>query len=120
MTTDDRTRAIAWFEKQSKCLAMPGAAKMFGLAVEALNAGKWIPVSERLPDQDGSYLVIDEYGNMFNSTFDGSCGDNGEFGEWNAIYDQHTLGYLDSEWNSYSGITHWRPLPDPPRTDDEA
>ena len=38
MTTEDRTRAIAWFEKQSKCLAMPGAAKMFGLAAEALNA----------------------------------------------------------------------------------
>ena len=38
MTTDDRTRAIAWFEKQAKCLAMPGAAKIFGLAAEALNA----------------------------------------------------------------------------------
>lgn len=38
MTTNDRTRAIAWFEKQSKCLAMPGAAKMFGLGAEALNA----------------------------------------------------------------------------------
>ncbi len=38
MTNEDRTRAIAWFEKQSKCLAVPGAAKMFGLAAEALNA----------------------------------------------------------------------------------
>ena len=45
MTNEDRTRAIAWFEKQSKCLAMPGAAKMFGLAAEALNEGQWIAVS---------------------------------------------------------------------------
>ena len=84
-------------------------------AEKAEAENRWIPVSEKLPEQDGSYLVIDESGNMFNSTFDGGCGDNGEFGEWSAIYDQHTLGYLDSEWNSYSGITHWRPLPEPPK-----
>ena len=77
-------------------------------------AQRWIPVSEKLPEQDGSYLVIDESENVFNSTFDGICGDNGEFGEWSAIYDQHTLGYLESEWNSYSGITHWQHLPQPP------
>ena len=70
MTTEDRTRAIAWFEKQSKCLAMPGAAKMFGLAAEALNAGRWIAVSERLPECTDDYNVVCNIGSMLGGYTD--------------------------------------------------
>lgn len=67
MTTEDRTRAIAWFEKQSKCLAIPGAAKMFGLAAELLNAmdAENEPLTlEQLRETDGKPVWIDgEYPN---------------------------------------------------------
>ena len=121
MTTDDRTRAIAWFEKQSKCLAMPGAAKMFGLAAEALNAGRWIPVSERLPEQPPDYfknghwwmvsgedfIVADSDGKVYEAhwTYGCSC--------------QRYFWYVNS-LTPLKNITHWMPLPDPPRKDDEA
>jgi len=99
MTTDDRTRAIAWFEKQAKCLATPGAAKMFGLAVEALNAGRWIPVSERLPEKSCSYLVHFKSGTI------------------KKLYFHHKV----KKWISGDKyVTHWMPLPEPPRKDDEA
>ena len=75
----------------------------------------WISCSEKLPKISDEYLVLTENGDIFNANFDKDCGDNGEFGEWQDRYDEHTLGFLDSEWSSYGGITHWSPLPQPPK-----
>ena len=75
---------------------------------------KWTPVSEK-PKVSDQYLVLTEEGDMFNADFDKDCGDDGEFGIWQNRYDEHTLGFLDSEWSSYGGITHWMPLPQPPK-----
>lgn len=33
-------------------------------------AGNWIPVSERLPDKPGKYLVTVRNGNVYSGTFD--------------------------------------------------
>jgi len=98
MTTDDRTRAIAWFEKQSKCLAMPGAAKMFGLAAEALNEGRWISVKNRLPKKSGFYFAFQQSkiaGPLMTVRY---------------FYKQDSTGFVcDGE------VTYWRPLPEPPK-----
>ena len=99
MTNEDRTRAIAWFEKQSKCLAMPGAAKMFGLAAEALNEGRWIPVSEGLPEHEREAALA--YQRDFNEA--------------------HIAWISGGYWEDTSGtfapgkITHWMSLPKPPK-----
>jgi hypothetical protein len=116
MTTEDRTRAIAWLEKQAKCLAMPGAAKMFGLAAEALNAGRWISVSERLPDDVGSYLV---YYHEWS---------NGDFLPKYDDYRIRVMRFLNNgkwcmpvctdkrcEADTNREVTHWMPLSEPPR-----
>ena len=121
MTDEQRTRAIAWFEKQAKCLAMPGAAKMFGLAAEALNEGRWISVSERLPEDVGSYLI---YYHEWS---------NGDFLPKYDDYRTRVMRFMNNgkwcmpvctdkrcEADTNREVTNWMPLPEPPRKDDEA
>ena len=79
---------------------------------------EWISVTERLPQEDGSYLVTI---NSFNGckyidvrwfAKDGEIVDKYELaGQENVWY------YYDSEWGyiSIDSVTHWMPLPQPPK-----
>lgn len=81
--------------------------------VVRLTADRWIPVEERLPEEDGRYLVSlgtaapEELGG--NSTlvkiirfFDG---------EWK--YPVHLPTWINEEITQE--VTHWRPLPEAPK-----
>ena len=61
-------------------------------AIEELNKPRWIPVMERLPEEDGFTLIFTAHGHA------GVC--------------YFTNGW----WGGYGmdGITHWMPLPQPP------
>jgi hypothetical protein len=80
----------------------------------------WIPVSERLPDKDGTYI----------------CFNRGAYGKWTQSvrftkdarkFDEYTFKnkwknqwlMYDSEYGYYAvdSITHWMPLPEPPKED---
>ena len=82
-------------------------------------ASKWIPVTERLPDADGNYLVAKKIFN--NSIFqevlrfakDGRKVDKYDFHrEWKNVWYKYDSerGYL-----TIDGVTHWMPLPEPPK-----
>ena len=80
--------------------------------------GKWIPVTERLPEEDGSYLCFSQYcGSGWRSVRgfakDGRKKDEYDFQRrWkNVWYD------YDSEYGYcvIDSITHWMPLPEPPK-----
>ena len=58
---------------------------------------RWIPVSERLPEEDVDVLVITNYG-MHVADLD-------EDGLWNASH--------GDSWE-FPDPTHWMPLPEPP------
>ena len=58
---------------------------------------KWIPVTERLPEEDGSYLVSGKWGSGKESV--GDC----EF----SVED----GYFQTAWNF--DVVAWMPLPEP-------
>lgn len=60
---------------------------------------KWIPVSERLPDKSGRYLICEELGRVMIAGWDTSCW----FG-----------GHSYSEFTVYKA-TNWMPLPEPPK-----
>jgi hypothetical protein len=60
-------------------------------------AGRWIPVSERLPEEDVDVLVMTNYG-MHVADLD-------EDGLWNASH--------GDSWQ-FPEPTHWMPLPEPP------
>lgn len=65
--------------------------------VRKLQQPRWIPVSERLPEDSGDYLVHDSCGNIFQNFF----------------------GTVVKRWSARDGmITHWMPLPDPPEEEE--
>lgn len=68
---------------------------------------KWIAVSERLPDKDGEYLVRFADKSITNVEYESKFG---SFGYWLAI-----MWGEDADWYPYVGITHWMPLPQPPK-----
>lgn len=77
----------------------------------------WIPCKERLPKEDGNYLVTFEEGYAADYGFD-SIGiapfevDCEGFGIWQEEFDRHTLGSLGSDWVEIKVIA-WMPLPEP-------
>ena len=82
------------------------------------DAMKWIPVTERLPDEDGKYLVFEQSSGrtctaVLRFAKDARKVDEYDFkGCWkNAWYE------YDSEWGHYTvnSVTHWMPLPQQPK-----
>ena len=64
-------------------------------------AVQWIPVSERLPEKDGYYLV-------YCAEYDGIC----------IIY--YEILKTKSKWRTkWKEVTHWMPLPEPPKGTDD-
>jgi hypothetical protein len=59
--------------------------------------GKWISVSERLPEYDGRYIC-----NVKSFAFPGT-------------FFQKELCFEYGEWAGGYEVTHWMPLPEPPK-----
>ncbi|MGN0398866.1 MAG: DUF551 domain-containing protein [Blautia sp.] len=81
--------------------------------------GVWIPCSQRMPEDGDNrfYMCIvenhEEEPPMFCQYEEGYG-----FGFWNDIYDEHTLGFVDSEFKTneelgYEKVIAWQPLPEP-------
>lgn len=77
---------------------------------------KWIPVSERLPEVVDSYLVVIKCKYDYEDQYD-VCVDV-------ATYNPYERAYIDNCWNTYNDwdegqqyihVTHWMPLPEPPK-----
>jgi hypothetical protein len=62
-----------------------------------LEQTRWIPVSERLPDNDGEYLTYGIWGEMI-------------VGEY--------IAFSIPDWGVQE-VTHWMPLPELPEADDD-
>lgn len=64
-------------------------------------AARWIPVEERLPDDDGHYIVaVGEH--VSRSPID-----------W-TDRDVYECVYSGVGWHTANDVTHWQPLPQPP------
>lgn len=76
---------------------------------------KWIPVSERLPDIGGCYLVAVKYKYDLEKEYNYDT----DVATYNFGY-----GYIDGKWDTYVDwdegqqyihVTHWMPLPEAPK-----
>ena len=68
---------------------------------------KWISVKDRLPEKDGEYLVRFADKGLSNVEYESKFE---SFGYWLSImWDEY------ADWFPYVGITHWMPLPEPPK-----
>ena len=96
-------------------------SRIKGIITSQPPADKWIPCSERLPDEDGEYLVWYECG----EDEDDEKGfaivpfwtDLEMFGVYQDIFDSQTLGFVDSEFYECETAIAWMPLPEPYTTD---
>lgn len=89
-------------------------------AADVQPVDRWISVEDRTPDKDGDYLCYLECGMVCQSTFDSTMASEGKFpfGEWVGVYNSDTRDFTDRYWEEYDAITHWMPLPEPPKDGD--
>lgn len=80
------------------------------------DAVKWIPVTERLPEVVDSYLVVVKCKYDWEKEYDIDVDV--------ATYNPYEKAYIDDCWNTYNDwnegqqyihVTHWMPLPEPPK-----
>ena len=89
-------------------------------AIEELSKPRWIPVTERLPETSGVYLawmkwdLTDPYDNPSAYPIEYDAEEDA-FGWWRPYFDPETLGLAKKDFIRYEGVTHWMPLPKPPK-----
>ena len=78
---------------------------------------EWIPVTERLPEEDGSYLCFSQYCGSGWCAVRGFAKDGRKKDEYDFQRRWKNVWYdYDSEYGYcvIDSITHWMPLPEPP------
>lgn len=104
-----RECADAIEELQEDNAALNGTASNLIEQIAELSKPRWVSVTERLPDESGNYLTA--------------------FGEGKAMAVNefmHPRDWLTEEGSEadpngkwyWGGVTHWMPLPDPPKRED--
>lgn len=79
---------------------------------------RWIPCSERLPeDYDNRFYMCVVENNEEDVPMLCQYEEGYGFGFWNDIYNEHTLGFVDSEFKTneelgYEKVIAWQPLPE--------
>ena len=61
---------------------------------------RWIPVTERLPESDGFYIVVM----------------NGDIWGEPDVWSSTACGFYNGKWDEdWATISHWMPMPEPPK-----
>lgn len=74
----------------------------------------WIKCSERMPEKDGEYLVVND-GRFEIAEYSESAKEDGYFPFGYEELEFDDFGNKLIDWTELRKITHWMPLPDPPK-----
>jgi hypothetical protein len=94
------------------------AAEIIDSIANGVTVQQWISVTERLPDEEGQYLVYMKspysgWQDVLRFAKDGRKVDKYDFhNQWKNVW-----YYYDSEYGylTVDSVTHWMPLPQPPK-----
>lgn len=81
-------------------------------------ASMWRPASDP-PKTNGEFFVYDEDESIYTLTYEPDMDDGKKWGYWTPRYHPQTLGYLESEWTTMSGVLFWMPIPELPVIQEE-
>lgn len=100
-------KAIEQLERISKSLGSIGETVDYtDIAIQALEQTKWIPVGERLPEEQDCYLVTTKWKGSYSGDV---------YIETNmAVYRER-----QKEWDCADDVIAWMPLPKPYKEDKE-
>lgn len=82
-----------------------------------LQSNGWISVKDRMPEQAGKRcLVCAKYGNNKNAVFIACIGyGSGEWETLDCLYMKKVRSPHDKKVHSSYVVTHWMPIPEPPK-----
>jgi len=107
-----KEETIAYFKRHIELYCVTGICREAEeMAIEALAQTRWIPCSERLPEEDGQYLITVKYVHV-----DGYDDIYAEHGEWmDGKWDMFCFGHC----GQVETILAWMPLPEPYKAESE-
>ena len=88
------------------------------LIANGVTVQEWISVEDRLPEKDGAYLtVINCFGYHSIIKVRYFAKDGEAVDEYNLAGEKYVWYFYDSEYGyvSTDSVTHWMPLPEPPK-----
>ena len=101
------------------CKAIDAAIRMLEKAPTVEPKPQWIPVAERLPeDCDERFYMCVVENHESDPPMYLQYLENTGFGLWSNVFDEHTLGFIDSVFSTneelgYEKVLAWMPLPEP-------
>ena len=110
-TTGEALAEIEYYSgfsaKTSVVQAVSDACVLAVAALREQEERRWIPVTERLPESEGTYLVYTNRGSVYAS----------HFYEKKVFRDDYVR---EPQWSQRGKVevTHWMPMPEPPKEDE--